>query len=201
MQTKLELRQHLLNQRRNLTPMQQSTAAFNCVHQLEQLAWLQEIEHAGIYLSDDGEMPTQALASFLWRQGKTCYLPLLDQDEKGLLKFAAYDAQTVLAANRYGILEPDPDTADYRSIPELDVIFLPLLGFDHQGERLGRGAGYYDKSLAFCNTPTEKKPLLIGLGYEFQEVDRLPHDEWDVRLDAIATDKTFMIIDTGGLAE
>jgi 5-formyltetrahydrofolate cyclo-ligase len=51
------------------------------------------------------------------------------------------------------------------------------------------GAGYYDKTFAFLHEKTEKKPLLVGLAFECQKTDALPHDEWDIKLDAVLTEK------------
>jgi 5-formyltetrahydrofolate cyclo-ligase len=69
------------------------------------------------------------------------------------------------------------------------VILLPLLAFDRAGHRLGTGGGWYDTSLAYLRDATRPAtPLLVGVGYAFQEVDAVPPEPWDVDLDYIATD-------------
>ena len=72
------------------------------------------------------------------------------------------------------------------------MIFLPVVAFDINGNRLGRGAGYYDRTLAFVNEQIEQgthiKPCLIGLAYEFQKIEQIITDKWDVALDIIVTE-------------
>ena len=71
----------------------------------------------------------------------------------------------------------------------LDIVLVPLLAFDRRGTRLGSGGGYYDRSFAFLHGQARPhRPLLVGVGYAFQEVESLPAAAWDVALDYIATD-------------
>ena len=68
---------------------------------------------------------------------------------------------------------------------------MPLLGFDLKGNRLGMGGGYYDRCLAFKKSKV-KKPILLGFAYDFQQVDLLSAEPWDIGLDAIATESQFI---------
>jgi 5-formyltetrahydrofolate cyclo-ligase len=105
------------------------------------------------------------------------------------LRFAEYADGTALASNRFGIPEPDVPATAMHPARAMDVILLPLLAFDRQGHRLGTGGGWYDRSLAFLRTlDRPATPLLVGIGYAFQETASLPTAEWDVDLDYIATD-------------
>ena len=66
---------------------------------------------------------------------------------------------------------------------------MPLVGFDHQGYRLGMGGGYYDATLAYMrHRRSWRKPRLVGIAYECQRVEKLPHDPWDMPLDAVVTE-------------
>jgi 5-formyltetrahydrofolate cyclo-ligase len=91
--------------------------------------------------------------------------------------------------NRYGI--PEPVAPGELLEPfQLDLVLVPLLGFDRRGHRLGHGGGYYDRSFAFLNEqvrPTE--PLLVGIAYDFQELEIVNEEPWDVALDFIATNR------------
>ena len=72
----------------------------------------------------------------------------------------------------------------------LDVILLPLLGFDRNGNRLGFGGGFYDATLAGLRLrDAASTPLLVGVGYAAQEVAAIAPQPWDVRLDYIATER------------
>ena len=63
---------------------------------------------------------------------------------------------------------------------------MPLLGFDRSGNRLGMGGGFYDRSLAYKQQRPEKRPVLMGFAYDFQEVESLLAEPWDIGLDWIA---------------
>ncbi|HKY90951.1 MAG TPA: 5-formyltetrahydrofolate cyclo-ligase, partial [Nevskiaceae bacterium] len=106
---------------------------------------------------------------------------------KGRMRFVPLTAATTVTRNRYGIAEPRAPRAP-RVLPRIDVAILPLVGFDAAGHRLGSGAGYYDRWLAGLRG---RRPRLVGLGFALQEVDALPAEPWDVKLDAICTERRF----------
>jgi 5-formyltetrahydrofolate cyclo-ligase len=72
----------------------------------------------------------------------------------------------------------------------LSVVFVPLLGFDLRGTRLGAGAGYYDRLFAYRrHRHSWQRPLLIGLAYSCQRVERIEPAGHDVPLDAVVTEE------------
>ena len=77
--------------------------------------------------------------------------------------------------------EPPPAAAR-RSANELDIIFLPLVGWDEFGNRLGMGGGFYDRTLAGV-----RQPLLVGLAHDCQRAERVPREAWDISMDFVAT--------------
>ena len=91
-------------------------------------------------------------------------------------------------SNRFGIFEPDgPQLASARL---LDVVFLPLVGFDRHGVRLGMGGGYYDRAFGFRRLRASwHAPLLVGIGYASQEVERITPAAHDVPLDLVITER------------
>ena len=162
-------------------------AADALARSLEQLPeFLVDARIAG-YWAVGGEMPLHAVYTSLRTREQRYFLPLLA--EPGLLRFAAWQPGAPLRHNRYGI--PEPEVAQGDVAPsELDVVLLPLLGFDRKGNRLGMGAGYYDRSFAFLrDAPRPARPLLVGIGYHFQELAQIAAEAWDIRLDFIATDR------------
>lgn len=137
------------------------------------------------YWATGGEVPLHALLvpapSFVY-----C-LPCLQPGNT--LRFAPWRLGDPLLQNRYGI--PEPDLAETSSLPPdtMDVVLVPLLAFTRTGVRLGAGGGYYDRSFGFLHaTPRPPKPLLIGVGYAFQE-HALTGEAWDVGLDCIVTEQ------------
>jgi len=94
-----------------------------------------------------------------------------------------------VSAGSLGIPEP-VDTNASLAPDAMDVVLVPLLGFDRRGHRLGFGGGYYDRSFAFLrDLERPSKPLLVGIGYALQEIDRIEPEDWDVRLDYVATER------------
>jgi 5-formyltetrahydrofolate cyclo-ligase len=113
-------------------------------------------------------------------EGYRICLPVMQGKARPLL-FRAWDAGDPLAERMWGIREPLP------SAPEVDpdVILAPLLAFDRAGHRLGYGAGFFDRTLVAAR---ERKPIIaIGLAYDEQEVDAVPHLDYDQRLDWVLT--------------
>lgn len=177
------LRRQLRQARRHLSEQEQSLAADQLVLHLQDgyLASLFSSETTvAIYLSNDGEISPHSLCNYFWQHSITTYLPVLN--DKALL-FAQYTSDTEWIENRFGIKEPiDANPIDGL---ELDLVFLPLVGFDRAGGRLGMGGGFYDRT--FEHKVAGKKPLLIGLAHDCQEVAQLPVESWDVPLDMIIT--------------
>ena len=85
--------------------------------------------------------------------------------------------------NKLNIKEPDPDYGTIINKNDLDVIIVPLLGFDEKRNRLGHGKGYYDRFLK------DLKALKIGVAFEAQKLDAVCIDEHDIPLDLIITEK------------
>jgi 5-formyltetrahydrofolate cyclo-ligase len=101
-----------------------------------------------------------------------------------------------LKRNRLGI--PEPRTGETLGARWLDVVFLPLVGFDAQGVRLGTGGGYYDRAFAFRRRRSAwHVPRLVGLAYAFQQVERIAPAPHDVLLDAVVTDEGIIRCSTG----
>src|SRR5690606_2494135 len=111
------------------------------------------------------------------------------QDDR-TLRFGPWRAGDPLLQNRYGIPEPDLSPDACLAAADLDLVLLPLTAFDRRGNRLGSGAGYYDRSFAFlAGRPRPARPLLVGIGYAFQESAALDPAAWDVPLDYVATER------------
>lgn len=185
---KQQLRRHIRRVRRKLGPLQRQQAALGLLHSLRHSPHFQHSQHIAIYLTNDGEIDTSLLIKDLRRRGKTLYLPALHPLRKGYLSFTHWHSKTPMLHNRFGIAEPEFQGARVMPTRFLDLICLPLVAFDEQGNRLGMGGGFYDRSLAFMHQSTQK-PALIGLAYELQKVERLALEPWDIPLDAIATEK------------
>lgn len=126
----------------------------------------------------------------MWDMRKTCYLPVLSRLSGDYLWFAPAEPGTSLAQNRFGIPEPVVLARDLVRAQQLDLVLLPLVGFDESGNRLGMGGGFYDRSLSFLrNRKIWRKPNLVGIAHDFQRVDSLEAKPWDMPLEAVITDR------------
>ena len=182
------LRQALRTRRAALSAAERIGAAQALVAQLEQIPeFLTDRRIAG-YWAVDGELPLAALMQGLCEREQIWHLPVLGEDR--LLRFAPWRPGDAIDTNRYGIPEPRCALGEGLRADELDVVLLPLCGFDRSGNRLGFGGGWYDRSFAFLQDRTDVgKPVLVGVGYALQEVDAIAAMPWDVRLDYIATER------------
>lgn len=190
--SKKPLRQILRARRQQLSIAEQHQAS----HRLEKVLCCQNFylksQRIALYLSNDGEIDPMGIARKAWQQGKQCYLPVLHPLKSGWLQFLRWTPSSRMKKNRFGISEPD--TRFYQPVPvwSLDLVLLPLTGFDPQGNRMGMGGGFYDRTFAFINTPAKiRVPQLIGLAHECQQVAHLLTNRWDIPLSGIASDKHF----------
>ena len=144
------------------------------------------------YLPNDGEIDTRLVIEHIRRLRKILYLPVLSPLAHDRLWFAEAKPKTKLVPNRFGIPEPAVPARHLVRAQELDLILMPLVGFDDRGNRLGMGAAFYDRHFAFLrHRRAWRRPLLIGLAFELQRVDRLPVAPHDVPLWGIVTERGF----------
>ncbi|EXF43806.1 5-formyltetrahydrofolate cyclo-ligase [Pseudomonas sp. BAY1663] len=184
------LRRTLRQVRRRLSPAQQRLAARRLYRQLAQHPLFRRARHIAFYLPNDGEIDPRPLLRAAQRRGKATYLPVLNPWPRTRMVFQRIAASERLRPNRFRI--PEPHFCAARQCPPwaLDLLLMPLVGFDESGGRLGMGGGFYDRSLAYRSRRKKShKPTLLGLAHECQKVDRLSLESWDVPLQATVTDR------------
>ncbi|PKL97099.1 MAG: 5-formyltetrahydrofolate cyclo-ligase [Gammaproteobacteria bacterium HGW-Gammaproteobacteria-9] len=180
--------------RRQLTPAQQRLAARRLYRQLAQHPLFRRARHIALYLPNDGEIDPRPLLHAAQRRGKATYLPVLNPWPRTRMVFQRIEPGERLRRNRFGIPEPVIRTARQRRVWALDLLLMPLVGFDGNGGRLGMGGGFYDRSLAYrAMRKKSHKPTLLGLAHECQRVDQLPLESWDVALQATVTDQGWYV--------
>ena len=185
-----QLRRMLRKARRALTPAQQRQAARDLYRQLAQSPVFRRARHLSLYLPTDGEIDPRLLLRAAQRRGKATYLPVLSAWPRTKMVFQRIRPGEKLRPNRFRILEPRINAARQRKVWALDLVLLPLVGFDEEGGRLGMGGGFYDRSLAYlARRQNWRKPTLLGLAHECQKVARLDQASWDVPLQGTVTDQ------------
>lgn len=188
---KTTLRQQLRHARHTLPPQQQAAIRQQLAKTLQALPEFQHSQHIAAYLANDGEPCCQTLINRLHLSGRHCYLPVLHRHRGALaMDFYAYRPGQSLRRNHYGILEPGSRRRAHIAPEALDMVLMPLVGFDRRGHRLGMGGGFYDRSFAFKNRSRKlgEKPLMVGIAHSVQEVAQLAAEPWDVPLDLIVTE-------------
>ena len=183
-----EARAQLRRQREQLAPVARIAAARGVAAALEQLPeFLVDTRVAG-YWAVGGELPLHAALVALQSRGQQYHLPVLQPGRR--LAFAPWRRGVELQPNRYGIPEPACAPADLLAPEMLDLVLVPLLAFDRRGHRLGTGGGFYDRTFAFLRgLPRPAQPVLVGIGYSFQETAAIPAQGWDIQMDFVATER------------
>lgn len=177
-----QLRQQIRKTRANLTALQQQQAEDSITQQALELIEERNAQHIALYISFDGEISTDKLIQILWAQGKQVYLPVLHPFNPNHLLFLRYLPDIPMLKNKFGIWEPKLNVQNVLPLDELDILFTPLVAFDKQGNRLGMGGGFYDRTLQHW----QKSPFIpVGLAHQCQQVEQLPTEAWDVPLHQI----------------
>ena len=183
-----ELRRELRQRRRDAGASERMAAAEGVAAQLLAHPRFPTEGYIAGYWAMDGEVPLHLLQMRL-REGQLWCLPCVQPD--GSLLFAPWRPGDPLVSNQFGIPEPDLSPESLLHPRDMALVVMPLLGFTRAGQRLGMGGGYYDRTLAF-RRHAKAPPWLVGAAYSFQQVDALQSQDWDVPLDAIATEKEFL---------
>ena len=184
-----QLRKQLKTQRQALPNRQQKQFSQKIADKVAQRADYLRAKHIALYLPVRGEADPTHLFTSNTDPTKKFYLPVLSQNDKNHLEFMPWNDSTQFIDNIYGIPEPLIVHSELLPANKLDLVIMPLLGFDKQGNRLGMGGGYYDRTFAFkLNRLSFKKPTLLAYAYSFQECPTLDAQQWDVPFDAYLTE-------------
>ncbi|MET0377995.1 MAG: 5-formyltetrahydrofolate cyclo-ligase [Spongiibacteraceae bacterium] len=186
---KKALRRTLRQRRQTLSRSSQRAAALRVAAVVSLRPEFINATYVAMYLAADGELDPAPLIALARAAGKRIYLPVLQPGKR--LRFSEWRPQGLLHCNRLGLFEPA--IKNYRAPHRLDLVLMPLVGFDCRGGRLGMGGGFYDRTFAFLKPegrPSQKRrPRLVGLAHALQQVDDLPVEIWDVPMTAVATDR------------
>lgn len=133
------------------------------------------------YVSKRDEVDTSEVIKASLKMSKEILVPVTIPEERKLVPSRLIDFDKDLALGPYGILQPTPESIRPVSPDQIDLVIVPGVAFDKFGNRLGRGAGYYDRFLA----GVPKKIPRIGLAFDFQVLPVLPKDCHDLPVDKV----------------
>jgi 5-formyltetrahydrofolate cyclo-ligase len=184
--TKQTLRKELLTARRAVSALARRDAARAVADAIGRTRWLAPGKRVGIYASMPQELGTQPLIELARERGCEIYLPRITSLRARRMRFISLNARA--REHSFGMIEPEGH--DWLGARFLDTIFIAGVGFDRRGARLGHGAGFYDRALAFRQLRHHwRGPRLVGLAYAFQVVPHIPVTATDVFMDYIVTDR------------
>ncbi|MEY3220704.1 MAG: hypothetical protein RIT27_2061 [Pseudomonadota bacterium] len=185
MEEKVFLRRMMRQRRRALSQTEQQLASFSLTKQIKQSGLLRRFKRVALYWTTDNEISLLPLLKYLSKHHRKIYLPILLGKK---MYFMRYKIGQPLKKNRFNIPEPNGRFQPiYPTV--LDSVLMPLVAFDQQGNRLGMGGGFYDRYFEYLHYRRNKKPILWGVAYEWQRVEHLNTQWWDIPLQGVITDK------------
>ena len=181
-----EIRNIIKEKRSQLSEKELHLTSKAITERIRSFKFPKELTKIGIYYAVNNEVDVHPLCKILWQESKRVYLPIV---EKKKLLFGEYRNTSNLKNNRFKIPEPIVGLESQISAFELDLIFMPLVAFDPMGNRIGMGGGFYDRTLDNKQLDNDlKKPILVGVAYEFQKQNQIQPNPWDIPLDMIFTE-------------
>ena len=191
-QSKQDIRKRITLQRKHLSVEEQIQRSKKIARLLSQSNHFTNAKNIAYYLPVSGEADPTFIDSSPTAHEKEFYLPIVIHKGGIRLFFAKINMDTQYQKNRYGIAEPIYTKEDLLPAHELDLVIMPLVSFDHKGNRLGMGGGYYDRTFAFKNTQQQKAPFLMGYAYDFQHSRQLQTESWDIPLNGVVTESSLI---------
>lgn len=181
MQSKVSIRQIL---RQELTRLSHQDILKNSQQILKNVKILPlDFKHkrVGLYASIKNEVATDLLFEYLQSQNSKIFFPKMGESQ---INFYQMHSKQELKVNHLGIAEPEEDPSSLAT--QLDYCFVPGMGFDIQGHRLGRGRGYYDRYLKNVSC------VKMGLAYDFQILESVPADQHDIHMDWVISEQRIL---------
>ena len=181
------LRREFKAKRAALSLEERQAASRTICEMLLASSWLEDAKIIGAFWSLSEEVLLQELLQTLAARGHRLALPVTRKRGESLF-FRLWSPEVALVRESFGTYAPPPSQPACRP----SHLLVPLLAFDRRGFRLGYGAGHYDRSLAALREDGESLSTL-GLAFAIQEAQHLPTDQYDQRLDAILTEKAWIV--------
>ena len=185
------LRKQVREKRASLSASKQREHAEALAQQARDISWIANIRSVISYAPFNGEISPDPLMDVI--EPVRIFVPKIVDYQQNVMTFVPRGVNN--QTNRFGISEPESydvrkETSD---IADFDLVLMPVVGFDRQGNRLGMGGGYYDRALANVKSHS-RKPILLGLAHSFQELAKIQAREWDISVDAILTETEYIAI-------
>ena len=149
---------------------------------------LSKMKNVLLYFPYKQEIKINLLHQELIKYSHNIYVPKIFPER--IMKFNLYTSEYSLVKNKYGITEVD--NKEYLEPHFFDAMFIPFVGVDVNGYRIGYGGGYFDRTLAGLMGSSHSKPLIIGLGYDYQILSKNLAEPHDLRYHKVVTESRML---------
>ena len=181
---KRRLRREMLERRDALPAANRVIHSAAILQRLFELAAMRSAKWVQFYVSYGSEVETPGMIAHALTHGKRVAVPKVE-GERRLILSELLNPVRELSPGWRGIPEPKPEFVRPVALEEMDLLVVPGIAFDEKGNRLGQGAGYYDRLLA---SVSDRIPI-VALAFELQIVPELSTFPNDVRMNLIVTEK------------
>jgi 5-formyltetrahydrofolate cyclo-ligase len=144
----------------------------------------QHVQSVAAYCAFDGEPDLVSVCRKLINDARIVALPVVSEDSNGVMEFHRWNIDTPLSSNQYGINEPPKSTP--MPVSDFDMLLIPMVGYDKSGNRIGMGAGYYDRHLESIRELGT--PVRVGVAYSSQEINSIKQNQWDIPLHGVVNE-------------
>ena len=165
--------------RAGLSSEQRKKASQEITDTVIRSSWFRRSKFVACYLPMPDEVDTWPLIKRAWRMKKRIFAPIVEKNFA--MRFCELTVESKLVFDQFGLLEPqDGEIIAPRA---LDLVITPVVAFDDNGNRIGMGGGYFDRTFSFLrNRRYLFHPKLIGLAFSCQRVDKIAPNPWDIRV-------------------
>lgn len=192
---KEKIRNELKNLRDNLNIEEKKILDKMLFQNILSLKSFTEAKSIFTFVSFRSEVDTQQIIRWAIGNGKEVSIPKVDLNTHEIVPYLITDIDKDTDKGHFNILEPDTEKTKRIDISQIEIFLVPGLAFDATGHRVGYGGQYFDKFLK--HIPKDSKQIKIGLAYDFQIIEKVPNEEWDIPVDVIVTDKKIILVGAG----
>jgi 5-formyltetrahydrofolate cyclo-ligase len=185
---KQRLRKEILDRRKELSAAHRVVRSADILQRLFELEAVRSATWIHFYVSSGHEVETTGMIAHALSRGKRVSVPKMEPESKRLILSELRDPVRELSPGPKGIPEPKPEAFRPVDAHAMALFVIPGVAFDERGNRLGQGAGYYDRLLANIS---DRIPI-VGLAFELQIVKEIPVGEHDIKVNWIVTEKRTM---------
>ncbi|WP_425446268.1 5-formyltetrahydrofolate cyclo-ligase [Dethiothermospora halolimnae] len=188
-QWKKDMRKKILNTRNNMKNADVNEKSNKIISTIKKLKEFKEGSNIMVYLSFNNEVNSFPLIEYCKKKGKKVIIPYCKKKGKEIIPTELKNMDLELKKSSFGYLEQKPEFLRPIDMEKIDLIIIPGIGFDKKCYRLGYGAGYYDRFLARLNF----KIPTIGVCYDYQILDAIMTEDFDIPMDYIVTEKRIIV--------